>query len=272
LHSVGLVSVGLVKRVLVLLGLVAIGCGPGLSADAGVDAPSLPDAGARDGGADGGIDAGPPRPRALELVWWSRVESAQSLAPVENANARLAPMPDDGVAMSVTLGGAPAGFAPGAGELTVGDTGMNRVTQALAFYDAEGALTAARAVVHADPVLDEFNADGYALDSLADGAVVVGGRFYGGARFGPGDPLATVFATTREVLEDDVVVTSNEGYLARFDPSHAIAWARRPRSESGFADLSYIADLSLLADGSALVLGAYDDPVTLGEGEPAEVR
>lgn len=265
-------SVALVKRLLMTLaGLVAIGCGPGLAADAGIDA-SAPDAGAPDAGADAGVDAGPSRPRALDLLWSSRVESAQSLAPVESANARLAPMPGGGVALSVTLGGAPAVFAPGAGAITVGDGAMNRVTQALAFYDAEGALRAARAVAVADPVLEGFNAGGYTLGSLADGAVIVGGRFFGGARFGPGDPNATVFATVRQMIEEDVFVTSNEGYLARFDASHAIEWARRPRSETGFAELSYVADLGVLADGSALVLGAYDDPVTLGEGEPSEVR
>lgn len=237
--------------------------------DAGTDAGH--DAGPRDSGVhDSGTDAGPPRPRALALRWLERVESTQSLAVL--ADARLAAAPGEGVVVSISLGGAPAVLAPGtATEAEVGDSTDNRVTQALAWYDADGALTDAREVAVADPILEGFSASGYALASLPDGTVLAGGRFLAGARFGGADPLSVVYETVREMPDMDLVVTSEDGYVARFDPTHAIEWARRGRSETGFAHLAVV-DLDVLDDGSVILTGSYDGAITLGEGETNETR
>jgi hypothetical protein len=100
---------------------------------------------------------------------------------------------------------------------------------------------------------------------------VVSGRFLAGARFGGDDPAAVTFATVRQMPARDVVVTSEEGFLARFDATRRIAWARRARSETGFANHG-LADVATLADRGVLVLGTYDEAVILGEGEPTETR
>ncbi len=253
---------------------LAAACSGPSALDAGSDAGPR-DAGAADAGADtgppdAGIDAGPPRPRALELRWLERIESTQTLAVL--ADARLAPTPGDGVVVSVSLGGDPAVFAPGtASEASVGDSTTNRVTQALAWYDASGALSAARAVAVADPVMEGFSASGYGLDSIEDGTVFAAGRFLAGARFGGSDPLAVTYETIREMPTMMLTVTSEDGYLARFDPERAIEWAGRARSETGFAHLTLV-DVDALADGSTIVAGSFDGAVTLGEGEPNETR
>ncbi|MCZ7683450.1 MAG: hypothetical protein M5U28_33550 [Sandaracinaceae bacterium] len=189
------------------------------------------------------------------------------------SDARLAAVPGDGVVVSVSLGGASAVFAPGsASERTVGDETDNRVTQALGVYDEDGGLVAARAVAVADPILEGFTATGYALDSLADGTLFTAGRFLAGARFGGTDARAVTLQTVREMPEEDVVITSEEGYVARFDPARAIEWARRARSESGLAHHAVI-DLDALEDGSSILAGSFEDgAVTLGEGEPSETR
>lgn len=263
-----------VPRLACCLALLSLACDGPLPPDGGADAgrdASAADAGRDAGPPDAGRDAGPPRPRALSLVWVARVESTQSLAVL--ADARLAPTPADGVVVSVSLGGAPAVFAPGTpAERAVGDDTDNRVTQALGFYDREGSLLAARAVAVADPILEGFTSTGYALDSLADGTLLTAGRFLAGARFGGADARAVTLQTVREMPEERVVVTSEEGYVARFDPARTIEWARRARSERGFAHHAVI-DLDALEDGSSIILGSFEDgAVTLGDGEPNETR
>lgn len=248
------------------------GCDGGAEADGGADA-ARPDAAAdRDAGARhdaAPADGGPPDAAVaptgeMALGWVRRVESAGTLA--EASSARLAPAPHAGVVLSVPLGAAPATFAPDrADALTLGDGAAAPPTQALAWLGADGSLEAARAVAVDDPAMEGFDALGLGLDTLADGTVVVAGSFLAGARFGGDDPDAVSFQTVREMLEMDRVVTSREGYLARFDADRAIAWAARARSETGLADLR-LADVAALPDGSTIGIGAFDDPVTLGQG------
>jgi hypothetical protein len=250
----------------VSMALALAGCGGVSPTDAGVDAARL------DGGVDAfvPVDGGPERPRALDVQWLERIESTEALA--ASGDARLAPLPGGGFVLSLPLGGAPAVLAPGtAGEQTVGDAALNRATQVLAWYDGDGTLRAARAAVVADPVLDGFFATGRGVSAFGDGSLVLGGQFHAGARFGGDDPSAVTFATVREMPARDLVVTSVEGFVARFDPAREITWARRARSETGFAELS-VTDVAALADGGVLVLGGYDEAVVLGEGERAETR
>jgi hypothetical protein len=250
--------------------LIAIGCGDPAPVDAG---PEPMDAG-RDAGGDGGSDAGRPRTRAFSLEWANVIESGQTLGVL--ADSRVAAQPDDGIVVSVSLGGAAATFSPDTPEETELGAAPNAVTQTLAWYGPDGTLELAREVVVADPVMGGFTASGYGLASTSDGAVFVSGRFMAGARFGGEDIRATIFETNRETVEDPPMVfttyTSEEGYLARLDPEiRELQFARRARSDNAYAHF-VIHDVSALDDGSTIVIGSYDQPVTLGQFEANETR
>jgi hypothetical protein len=210
-------------------------------------------------------DAGPPLARALAVEWHQRVESTFTLA--TPADARLTRLSEDRIVISITTGGAPAIFSPGtADERTVGDEEMNRVVQALAWYDEDGRVTLARAVAVADPILEGFTGIGYGVSALEDGTVFVAGRYEAGALFGGTDPLAVTYATVLEEIAKDVFATSAEAYLARFDAPRTIAWTRRARSLTGLAEHIF-QDVSALPDGAALVVGTAETPITFGDGE-----
>ncbi|HHH28860.1 MAG TPA: hypothetical protein ENK57_11025, partial [Polyangiaceae bacterium] len=239
--------------------LLACGGGDDPDAAAPLDA-GISDAGASDSGPP---DAGPaPDPDGeMALDWTLRVQSAQRLGGV--AESRLARAPG-GLVLSVTLGGAPAIFDEGgANPMTIGDTAEDDVTQALAWITQNGMLTSTRAVAVSDPIMSDFAALGWDVETLPDGTVFVAGRFEGGTRFGDDDPLATTFRTLRLIDPPNPPVTSGDAYVARFDPSHAIEWTERGETESPTGS-HRVVDLALLADGSSIALGIYTEAITLG--------
>lgn len=263
------------KRLPIVLSflLSAMACdGSAPADDAGVDA-SRADASppVTDAGRDATVDAGPPRPRALDLDWVVRVESAQVLAGLTDAELSL--MPGGGFAMTVSLGGAPAVFGPGEpNETTVGAEEGNTATPAIAYYNEDGTLQAARSVALPEPeVLEGYRATAYAIDTHTDGSVTVGGRYHAAARFGGNDPGAQLFVTVLEEIEPMVFAISDEAFLARFDSSRSIQWARRSVSDTGLAD-HVITDIDVLSDGSTVAIGAFMYAAVLGFGEDNQVR
>ncbi|MFK7986130.1 MAG: hypothetical protein AB8I08_08865 [Sandaracinaceae bacterium] len=230
-------------------------------ADAGSDASVTPDAGTDSGPApplDAGVDAGPPALRDLTLSWVTRVTSAQTLGGV--AEARLAPLPDEGFVLSLTTGGAPTVFGEGGAAVTVGDA-TTLVSQAGAWYDSDGALVAARGVSTA--AADGFAGLGYGVSTRADAGALFAGRFEGSGVFGGSDPGAVPLMTTVEMPDDMTVWTAAEGYLASFGADRRFESVVPVASTRGLADHRLV-DVAALPSGGSLVLGLATGRAVLG--------
>ena len=246
-------------------------CGGPAGTDAGTDTGVRADTVADSTVTDTGLaDSGLVEPSGeMELEWVQRVTSELRLGGV--AEARLAPIGTDEVAMSITLSGAPAVFAADSPEEQTIGAGETDAIQSISRWRADGTMRDARAIVRSDPVLDEFSALGYGFDAEGD-ALFAAGRFTGGARFGLDDPNAVTLQTVQEMFgPPPVTETSAEGYLARFDSDVAIEWTSRSVSDTGFADHRFV-DIEALTDGSVLVLGSFAQSVTLGAGETNETE
>src|SRR5262249_15592231 len=119
----------------------------------------------------------------------------------------------------------------------------------LARYDPSGALVWAKRAGGAG-----FTAAS-GIAAMSDGSSVVLGSFFGSATFGAGEPSET----TLDSPDGDV-------FLARFDATAALAWAKA----LGGPTLDHADAVTALADGSAIATGWFQNSAVFGAGEPNE--
>lgn len=122
----------------------------------------------------------------------------------------------------------------------------------IAWYAADGGLLAVRSAVAGGSV-----AAGYAVAALGDGSVIVAGVFTDSIVLGEG-----------EAGEVELTATpgNQQAFVARYDPSHTLAFAR---ATDGDYDL-YPFDVVALPGGSFALAGAFTGTVILGPGEANE--
>jgi hypothetical protein len=91
---------------------------------------------------------------------------------------------------------------------------------------------------------------------LADGSTIVVGAFAQTATFAPGESNATTLTS----------VGSLDLFIARYDPTGALVWAKR----AGGTSEDRAIRVALLADGTAFVTGYFNGTATFGLGEAAQ--
>lgn len=90
--------------------------------------------------------------------------------------------------------------------------------------------------------------------AFANGSMVVVGQFYGSATFGAGEANETTVVSAN---------TSQDVFVARYNPDGTLAWAKRAGGSSDDQGIRVAA----YPDGSAVVTGAFQGTATFGQGE-----
>ncbi len=121
----------------------------------------------------------------------------------------------------------------------------------IARYNADGTLAWARAAQGAD------YSDDVVLAAFSDESVVVAGSFRGTLTFGTGEATETTLEAVGE----------RDGFLARYDPNGALAWAHR----LGGAGVELVNGITTDVAGGFTLVGTYTNgsPV-FGANEPKE--
>ena len=145
------------------------------------------------------------------------------------------------------------------GVLDLGDGPMdsaNQNHQAFALLDSTGALQWSDHV--GGGAMNDFGAqiDEFALAVDCAGNLVIGGGFYGSMIL-QDEHLDAVDGFE---VNDDIILTTEDMFLAKYGPDGALHWARR------FGDEQYqrIHDLDVQADGTIIIAGAVRGTLDLG--------
>jgi len=143
-----------------------------------------------------------------------------------------------------------ATFGPGEANETV-LTSAGSYDIFIARYNPDGTLAWAKRAGGA------YNETSYGSTTLSDNSTVATGEFYDSATFGPGEPNQTVLTSTGGF---DI-------FIARYNPTGTLAWAKRAGGASG-DDVGN--EITTLSDNSTVVTGWFYVSATFGPGEPNE--
>jgi hypothetical protein len=98
--------------------------------------------------------------------------------------------------------------------------------------------------------------NGFSVDALPDGSVLLTGSFGGTTVFGKGDPNQTNLTSMGD----------RDVFVAKFNPNGTLVWVKQAGGESAETGYSIRADL----DGSFYVTGEFRKEATFGPGEIGE--
>ena len=98
----------------------------------------------------------------------------------------------------------------------------------------------------------------HAISMHSDDSFVIGGRTWGSATFGLGEPNETTLMAT---------YGENDPFLARYNPDGTLAWARLFSTGTG---LTEIGDVTFTGDSSTFLTGHFTETTTFGAGQPNE--
>ncbi len=193
------------------------------------------------------------------LAWATGTRSSSGTG--DSHGEEIAVFEDGSIVVAGIFGSGPVVFGPG----ETGETPLTSVGEAdvfIARFDETGALRWAKQAggKHQTTTKGVF--------SVADGSVILAGRFVERATFGAGEVNQTVLTADPSGTESEVL---SAFYSAKYDAQGRLIWARQ--LSDGFAlhrhELHSVAGLD---DGTAFFTGSFMGTIVLGPDQPNETR